>query len=168
EGASIEKIVAEVALQHHERFSGKGYPYGKKGRLEENAENGIHPFARIVAIADSYSALLMERVYKPALPAEEALRLLEVNSLEHFDPVFYNPFVAALKKSLNLYEEKKQSLVGNIYVVEKGDNVAQKIMAKKQGKSHQEEESPSKLSLDVHIHDEDCDHQPHGEKKLGA
>ncbi len=168
EGASIEKIVAEVALQHHERFSGKGYPYGKKGRLEENTENGIHPFARIVAIADSYSALLMERVYKPALPAEEALRLLEINSLEHFDPVFYNPFVAALKKSLNLYEEKKQSLVGNIYVVEKGDNVAQKIIAKKQSKSHKEDESLSKLSLDVHIHDEDCDHQPHGEKKLGA
>jgi len=167
EGASIERIVAEVALQHHERFSGKGYPYGKKGRFEDDPETGIHPFARIVAIADSYSALLMERVYKPALPAEEALRLLEINSLEHFDPVFYHPFVASLKRSLNLYEEKKQSLVGNIYVVEKGDNVAKKIIADKQNKSHHDSH-PAAHSLDVHIHDENCNHENPNHKKLGA
>jgi len=168
EGASIERIVAEVALQHHERFTGKGYPHGKKGRLEEDPENGIHPFARIVAIADSYSALLMERVYKPALPAEEALRLLEANAVEHFDPLFFKPFVAALKKSLNLYEEKKGSLNGNIYVVEKGDNVAKKIMAKKNTKSQKEETPSQKNPHDAHVHDKNCDHETPSHKKLGA
>ena len=52
---------AIVALQHHEREDGMGYPYGLKG-------NQIHHFAKIVAIADIYHAMLSERVYHEATP----------------------------------------------------------------------------------------------------
>ena len=60
DGCPIEEIVARVALEHHERFKGNGYPYGRVGKFEDDPENGIHVYSRIVAIADCYSALLME------------------------------------------------------------------------------------------------------------
>ena len=169
EGASIEKMVAEVALQHHERFTGKGYPYGKFGKFEDDPNIGILPFARIVAIADSYSALLMERVYKPALPAEEALRILEINALEHFDPAFYFPFVASLKKSLKLFEDRKKNLDGNIYIVEKGENVAKTIQSSLQRKSKLDNEPTHLATHDMHVHDDSCEHNHQlKDKKIGA
>ncbi|MBC7659996.1 MAG: HD domain-containing protein [Chitinophagaceae bacterium] len=129
-GAPIDPLVAQVAIEHHERFTGKGYPYGKKGRFEEDAEFGIHPYARIVSIADAYSALLMKRVYKPALPAEKALELMEMSAGNDFDPLIFAPFAANVKLSLNLLREtreKEQKKSGNIYMVEKGDSIAKKI-----------------------------------------
>lgn len=103
-GAPIDEIVALVALEHHERFTGKGYPSQKKGRLEEDPENGIHLYSRIIAIADSYSALLMERVYKPALEANKALELLSQHSHVHFDPDIFGPFVNSVRSSLDSVE----------------------------------------------------------------
>ena len=57
----IPDSAALVALQHHEREDGRGYPYGLKG-------NQIHYFAKIVAIADLYHAMSSERVYHEATP----------------------------------------------------------------------------------------------------
>ncbi len=128
-GAPIDPLVAQVAIEHHERFTGKGYPYGKKGRLEEDQEHGIHAYSRIVSIADAYSALLMKRVYKPALPAEKALELMEKSAAVDFDPMIFEPFVANVKLSLKALREArdKEKTRGNIYMVEKGDSIAQKI-----------------------------------------
>ncbi len=127
-GAPIDPLVAQVAIEHHERFTGKGYPYGKKGRFEDDPDNGIHPYARIVAIADAYSALLMKRVYKPALPAEKALELLERSAPDDFDPLIFEPFVKGVKTSLQaLKDEKEKASRGNIYMVDKGDSIAAKI-----------------------------------------
>ncbi len=127
-GAPIDPLVAQVALEHHERFTGKGYPYGKRGRLEEDPENGIHPYARIVSIADAYSALLMKRVYKPALPAEKALELLEKSAPDDFDLQIFEPFVQNVKASLNQLKQAKEGRKGNIYMVDKGDSISQKIL----------------------------------------
>jgi putative two-component system response regulator len=55
-----------IALTHHERWDGSGYPYGLRGEA-------IPLAGRIVAIADVFDALLSVRPYKPALPLEEAL-----------------------------------------------------------------------------------------------
>ena len=52
-----DEILATVALQHHEREDGSGYPHGLKG-------NDIHPYARITAVADVYSAMTTNRVYQ--------------------------------------------------------------------------------------------------------
>lgn len=136
DGSPIDEVVAQVALEHHERFTGNGYPNGLKGRLEEQ-DDGIHVYARIVAIADSYSALLMERVYKPALPAKKAIELLEKSAYQHFDPDIFFPFIDAMKRSLNLLSEREKDLHGQIFVVEKGENVAKKIKdAKKHKAAH--------------------------------
>ena len=133
-GSPIDKVVAQVALEHHERFEGQGYPHGRAGRLEQDKENGIHPYSRIISIADSYSALLMERVYKPALPAEKAIRILEETASSNFDPDIFHPFIDAMKRSLQMLEERESNLFGNIYLVEKGESAAKKIIEVKKSK----------------------------------
>jgi putative two-component system response regulator len=91
-GAPFHEIVARVALEHHERFTGKGYASRKRGHWEEDPELGIHVYSRIISIAAAYSALLMKRVYKPALPAENALELMERSAPDDFDPEIFKPF----------------------------------------------------------------------------
>jgi HD-GYP domain-containing protein (c-di-GMP phosphodiesterase class II) len=77
------KVARNIAVYHHERFDGSGYPYGLKG--EE-----IPLEARIVAVADVYDALRSERSYKGEMPPQEALRVLrhgdDRTKPEHFEP----------------------------------------------------------------------------------
>ncbi|MDK9757687.1 HD domain-containing protein, partial [Vibrio sp. D173a] len=74
----IAKLAAVVAHEHHERWDGTGYPNGLKG--EE-----IHLFARIVAIADVFDALLSERCYKRAWTIEEVGELFKREQGKHAD-----------------------------------------------------------------------------------
>ncbi|MGZ8984106.1 MAG: HD domain-containing phosphohydrolase [Methylotenera sp.] len=69
----------EIALAHHERFNGTGYPYGLKG-------NEIPLSARIVAIADVFDALTCARPYKEAWSLDKAFEYLHNESGKHFDP----------------------------------------------------------------------------------
>ena len=129
-GAPIEEIVARVALEHHERFTGKGYPAGKRGRWEEDPELGIHVYSRIVSIADAYSALLMKRVYKPALPAEKALELMERSAPDDFDTEIFKPFAEGVKKSLSSLKKKKEKLEGSggsIYIIDADESLVKQI-----------------------------------------
>ncbi len=80
-------IAAEIARYHHERFNGTGYPHGISG-------DEIPLAARIVAVADVFDALTSERVYKKAMPAEEARMLIISESGEHFDPEIIVAFEA--------------------------------------------------------------------------
>ena len=70
---------ADIALGHHEKFDGSGYPNGLKG-----AEIPI--FSRIVAVADVFDALTSERPYKKAWPLEDAAQFIRSNAGLHFDP----------------------------------------------------------------------------------
>ncbi len=127
-GAPIDDLAARVALEHHERFAGGGYPSGKRGRLEDDPKQGIHRYSRIVAIADAYSALLMKRVYKPALSAETALEMLTTATPKDFDESIMTPFVHGAKQSLDKLREKKEKLKSNhIYVVDEHESTAKKI-----------------------------------------
>jgi two-component system, response regulator RpfG len=69
----------EIALAHHERYDGMGYPYSLKG-------NDIPLAARIVAIADVFDALTSERPYKEAWSIDRALEYISNESGKHFDP----------------------------------------------------------------------------------
>ena len=84
-----------IALGHHEKFDGTGYPYGKKG--EE-----IPMEARIVAIADVYDALVSERPYKNAWSTEAAIDYMRTHSGKHFDPDCFNAFVEQLDTVLKI------------------------------------------------------------------
>ncbi len=105
-GARVDSIVARVAGEHHERFGGKGYPRGRKGRFEEDKVNGIHLYSRIVTVADVYSALLMKRVYKPAYEAQDAVKIMAGVAKDEYDPVVFKGFLVSVVKSLNLYQAK--------------------------------------------------------------
>jgi two-component system response regulator RpfG len=73
------QMAAVIALGHHEKFDGTGYPTGLKGEH-------IPLEARIVAIADVYDALTSVRPYKPAWPVADALVYMEQQAGQHFDP----------------------------------------------------------------------------------
>ncbi len=80
-----------LILYHHERWDGKGYPFGLKG-------NEIPVGARIIAIADVYEALISDRPYRKALPKKEALRIIKENSGKQFDPKIADVLMDVLKK----------------------------------------------------------------------
>ena len=79
-------LAAEVALNHHEKWDGSGYPQGLKA--EEIPES-----ARIVAIADVFDALTMKRPYKEAWSIETAFDVLVKDSGTHFDKRLVDLFI---------------------------------------------------------------------------
>lgn len=76
----------EIALHHHERWDGNGYPVGLAGEQ-------IPLSARIVTVADVYDALSSKRVYKDAFPHEECVRLIREGSGTQFDPELVQVFL---------------------------------------------------------------------------
>jgi len=84
--APIFKLAAEIALHHHEKWDGSGYPSGL-------AESAIPESARIVAIADVFDALSMKRSYKSAWPISEAFSFIADNAGQHFDPAMVACFL---------------------------------------------------------------------------
>ncbi|MFV0349472.1 MAG: HD-GYP domain-containing protein, partial [Halodesulfovibrio sp.] len=79
-------LAADIALYHHEKWDGTGYPHGKHG--EE-----IPLSARIVALADVYDALRSNRPYKAPWTHEKATELIKAESGKHFDPVVVAAFL---------------------------------------------------------------------------
>lgn len=77
--SDIIRLAEEIALTHHEKWDGSGYPNGL-------AAESIPLAGRIVAVCDVLDALLSERPYKKAWPVEEALAELERGAGKHFDP----------------------------------------------------------------------------------
>ncbi len=94
---------AEIALSHHEKFDGSGYPQGLKG-------NAIPIFSRIVAVADVFDALTSERPYKKAWTLEEAVDFLNAGAGSHFDPRCVQAFLNGFDEVLDIrdrYQEEE-------------------------------------------------------------
>jgi putative two-component system response regulator len=83
------RLACEIALTHHERWDGSGYPRGL-------ARDQIPEAGRIVAVADVYDALVHSRVYRPALPEEQALNIMRRARGRHFDPDIFDTFLDVL------------------------------------------------------------------------
>jgi response regulator RpfG family c-di-GMP phosphodiesterase len=94
-GSEILQAGAEIALAHHEKFDGSGYPRGLKG-------NAIPLFGRIVAVADVFDALTSERPYKKAWALDDAMRFLEAGRSAHFDPLCVESFIAGWEEVLEV------------------------------------------------------------------
>jgi len=89
-GASyLTKVAASIALEHHERWDGNGYPQGLDG-AETSRES------RIAAVADAFDAMTSNRPYCPAYPEEWALETIYEEAGSHFDPAVCAAFVKAL------------------------------------------------------------------------
>jgi len=80
-----------LILYHHERWDGKGYPFGLKG-------NEIPIGARIIAISDVYEALISDRPYRKALSKKQALKIIKENSGKQFDPKIAEVLIDVLKE----------------------------------------------------------------------
>ena len=96
-GSDIIGMARMVALRHHERWDGTGYPGGLKG-LEIPVE------ARIVALADVFDALLSVRPYKAAWTLDDSLKYIFSQRALHFDPSVIDAFVQVLPECLRVRE----------------------------------------------------------------
>ena len=83
------QMAHQIALNHHERWDGKGFPAGLAG-------HAIPEAARIVAIVDAYDALTHHRVHRPALREEEAIAIVQRRVGSHFDPLLAALFFSRL------------------------------------------------------------------------
>ena len=81
----VLELGAVVALTHHERFDGTGYPHRIRGEAIPQA-------GRIAAVADVFDALTHARVYRAALTVDEALQILRADRGSHFDPAVVDAF----------------------------------------------------------------------------
>ncbi|WP_374564124.1 HD-GYP domain-containing protein [Ideonella sp.] len=103
-------LAAEVAMTHHERFDGRGYPHGLCGQA-------IPLSGRIVGVVDFFDALTMDRVYRPAFSDEVALEMLLAQSGKAFDPWIVRTFFehvrefTACRDALNQQRPDLQALL---------------------------------------------------------
>ncbi len=88
----ILRAAAVIAHQHHEKYDGSGYPQGLKG------EN-IHLYARIVAVADVFDALMHKRCYKEAWPVADVVNHLREVAGHHLDPVYVEHLIQNMDKA---------------------------------------------------------------------
>lgn len=94
----VGQMARDIALFHHEKWDGTGYPYQLK-------EDQIPLCARIVTIADVYDALRMPRIYKKALPHSEVKNIISSEKGKHFDPELVNAFLEIEDKFREIYEK---------------------------------------------------------------
>ena len=93
-------MAKEIALSHHERWDGSGYPYQLSGEM-------IPLAARIVTIADVYDALRMERSYKPALNHKLTVSKMLEEKETHFDPFLLDVFASIESDFNRIYEDNR-------------------------------------------------------------
>lgn len=100
-------MAARIALTHHERWDGTGYPLGLKGE-------DIPIEGRMTAVADVFDALTSARCYKPAFPRERCLEILEEGRGTQFDPTVLDAFIAStdqiVKTQLELADTPPQGV----------------------------------------------------------
>jgi putative two-component system response regulator len=94
-GSSVLEAAAQIALTHHERWDGTGYPIGLAGE-------DIPIAGRITAVADVFDALSTKRTYKPAFPLEKCFAILEEGRGKHFDPRVLDAFFASREQIVSV------------------------------------------------------------------
>jgi putative two-component system response regulator len=93
--SEILAMARDIAMCHHERWDGTGYPLGL-------ARTTIPESARIVSIVDVFDAVTHDRVYRPALPEEEVMEIMEQGAGKHFDPALVSVFLAHYETMLDI------------------------------------------------------------------
>ena len=96
------ELATDIALYHHERWDGSGYPKGLSGM-------DIPKAARIVAVADVYDALSNDRVYRAQFPEKETYQIMKKKRGTHFDPDIYDCFLECLPETNRILESNHDS-----------------------------------------------------------
>ncbi|MCQ2527959.1 MAG: diguanylate cyclase [Saccharofermentans sp.] len=121
--------IADMILHHHECWDGRGYPDGL-------SKESIPLLSRIIAVVDSYDAMVNDRAYRPAMPVEDAIKELKRCAGTQFDPSIVNEFVHMLPEIVDMNIEDNLDLLNN---------------AESEDKDNEEVETTYKLS--THVHD---------------
>jgi len=103
-----------IALEHHEKWDGTGYPNGLK-------QKEIHLYARIVTVADVFDALSSKRCYKEAMPLEKVLSIMSQDAGVHFDPEIVELLLNNLDKFLAIkdkYQDEEKNIMCEIESLE--------------------------------------------------
>ena len=95
-------MACEIALSHHEKWDGSGYPHGLAGEA-------IPLSARVVAVADVYDAMTHDRVYRPAIPEAKTLEVMREGRGKHFDPAVLDVFMDVLSQFRKIRKEGDES-----------------------------------------------------------
>ncbi|WP_018953812.1 HD-GYP domain-containing protein [Thioalkalivibrio sulfidiphilus] len=95
--SDLMRMARDIALTHHEKWDGSGYPSGLAGEA-------IPMAGRIAALADVFDALTSERPYKKAWTVEDSVDLIRENSGQHFDPALVQVFMEQLPGILEIRE----------------------------------------------------------------
>jgi putative two-component system response regulator len=98
--SDVLQMAEQIALTHHEKWDGSGYPNGLKGPQ-------IPIWGRISAIVDVFDALTNDRPYKKALPVDQSLEILKQGTGTHFDPEVSNAFFSIQKEILSIFRENE-------------------------------------------------------------
>jgi len=96
--SEIVQLAEAIAISHHEKWNGKGYPYGLAG-------DKIPLAGRIVCLADVFDALISRRPYKGPYPVEIASDILKKGRAEHFDPELVDVFLDNIEEMVKIREE---------------------------------------------------------------
>ena len=96
--AEILTIAQQIALWHHERWDGSGYPHRLSG-------TAIPQFCRITALADTFDALMTRRPYKEAFPVDKTCEIINGERGKHFDPDIVDVFNANRENFLKIENE---------------------------------------------------------------
>jgi putative two-component system response regulator len=110
-GTPFLEMARDIALGHHERYDGRGYPHGVVG-------DEIPLAARIMALADVYDALTSRRVYKEAYGHNRTRDMIVAETGTHFDPVMVNAFLAREQQFMAVCQEYAEKGNGAVAAME--------------------------------------------------
>lgn len=91
-------MAATIALTHHERFDGSGYPAGISGQV-------IPLEGRITMIADVFDALHSSRPYKVAFPLEKCIEIVQSGRGTEFDPIVHDALLSRIPEIITVYRD---------------------------------------------------------------
>ncbi len=112
---NLDPRIAEVAMRHHERCDGTGYPGGYK-------REQIEPFARIVAIADTYDAMTSDRAYRAAICPFDVIEMFEREGIVKYDVEFLLPFLEkAVQAYMNTDVRLSTNQIGKVIMINKNE-----------------------------------------------
>lgn len=112
---NLDPRIAEVAMHHHERCDGTGYPGGYK-------REQIEPFARIVAIADTYDAMTSDRAYRAAICPFDVIEMFEREGIVKYDVEFLLPFLEkAVQAYMNTNVRLSTNQIGKVIMINKNE-----------------------------------------------
>ena len=112
---NLDPRIAEVAMRHHERCDGTGYPGGYK-------REQIEPFARIVAIADTYDAMTSDRAYRAAICPFDVIEMFEREGIVKYDVELLLPFLEkAVQAYMNTNVRLSTNQIGKVIMINKNE-----------------------------------------------